>query len=696
MAVKEMKNDLGPLMTKLSSILPSVGLSANSILNLRLATPSVQTVQAVYAGSTWGPCGGGSACYQGEALRYREIWCANMFDFARLESMFCQGSLQPASSELCPAGLTRPPTCGWKVLSNWSACFSQKPEQLPASLTKDVCNSSGKGLQYRQVSCLAANSTARCEKPKPRSERPCQCAATSHSFVLQSTVVAVGPGARPARASVDMASILGIILGVLTPVTFCFCLCCWCSRGGVKNPRSANDRVAGRVGKKIEVKRGSRHPSTSVSQSPQAERIIPTLSTPDKRRSQKYENQPSRSPESTDEMRTEQATVCIAGAVTKRRFEKLEHLTVAAGTCEASSSSPASRSSVAPSWEMADSMQNAGTEGASMLEQKARESPEESPASWKSLSTRASPLASHSPLSSNTSSLPSPISHSRVNSLVEEAGKAQRLGTQIPAADVWLPKSKETLQASRSSSKTSSTKTSSVVPASHTARSKLSQMSCSSTAGTHSSAVTMTPQGLKSLSMMQDEPLLKSLETETMEPYPASSANSSTVLLSSHLTSRASSTTLSISHSGVAPSVELQKSRARAARLEMLLPGAAREAPDVLPPELNHDKLPPGPKLPPPPLQRQAATARFGKELPTGLAQPQDVRLTCPTAPVPGLAERRNLSRATGSTLPSPDSSVALLRAPLVPMMPNIGDSVRQRDPLELPAAPSLPGPPSR
>eukprot|EP00931_Biecheleriopsis_adriatica_P047392 TRINITY_DN2732_c0_g1_i10.p1 TRINITY_DN2732_c0_g1~~TRINITY_DN2732_c0_g1_i10.p1 ORF type:complete len:851 (+),score=157.09 TRINITY_DN2732_c0_g1_i10:898-3450(+) len=194
-AVETLKSDPMPLLKKVESELAKSGtnLTENFTVPMqaRVATPKVKQQVVRSVAGPWGPCGGaGVVCaWSGNVvLRFRNVWCADAGNLTdRVHDGLCSESTRQRSSEPCPASVEHPPACGWQI-GNWSRCISPSFER-PAALEElegDLCDSSGRGQQFRKVHCLSehepmADETAACVKQEgkqPNTERTCYCAAS--------------------------------------------------------------------------------------------------------------------------------------------------------------------------------------------------------------------------------------------------------------------------------------------------------------------------------------------------------------------------------------------------------------------------------------------------------------------------------------------------------------------------------------
>lgn len=208
-AIQAVCQDPQPLLPVLGEVVENYGLTARENVSLRFTMPSADRVESVFVASLWGDCAGGAVCSNLPIpLRSRAVWCARVSDLAAREpDSFCSGA-KPRSSEPCPEGVPRPPSCGWQV-SNWSSCAASGP-----------CT--GRGLQRREAVCLSIP-PGDCGVT-PETERECQCLMDA---TVTLTPLVAGEGL---STEADESILLPSILGSLFGLGCCCCLACLCGR----------------------------------------------------------------------------------------------------------------------------------------------------------------------------------------------------------------------------------------------------------------------------------------------------------------------------------------------------------------------------------------------------------------------------------------------------------------------------------
>lgn len=230
-AVSAIKDNPADLVSKLSAALP-----VETALRARLTTPTLQQKQAVMVAEEWGACGAGLACTRSEdvLLRYRGVWCADAENIsAKLSSTMCSGNTSRIM-EPCPETVTHPPSCGWHS-GAWSECRSQVLDDNGTDgldNTTTPCNSSGIGIQQRQVTCLARDPAIDCDNP-PARERECQCVASLNQ--LQLAALEPEPMLVETQSSL-IPLLIGVVAGGCMACTCCTFCCFNMLRGNVKSP----------------------------------------------------------------------------------------------------------------------------------------------------------------------------------------------------------------------------------------------------------------------------------------------------------------------------------------------------------------------------------------------------------------------------------------------------------------------------
>eukprot|EP00435_Cladocopium_sp_Y103_P071268 s9_g37.t1 len=230
-AVSAIKDNPADLVSKLSAALP-----VETALRARLTTPTLQQKQAVMVAEEWGACGAGLTCARSEdiLLRYRSVWCADAENIsAKLSSTMCSGNT-PRLMEPCPETVMHPPSCGWHS-GAWSECRSQVLDDNGTDVLDNTtmpCNSSGIGVQQRQVTCLARDPAIDCDDP-PARERECQCVASLNQLQL----AALEPEPMLVETESSLIPLLiGVVAGGCMACTCCTFCCFNMLRGNVKSP----------------------------------------------------------------------------------------------------------------------------------------------------------------------------------------------------------------------------------------------------------------------------------------------------------------------------------------------------------------------------------------------------------------------------------------------------------------------------
>jgi len=235
-ALETMKANPVKILERVSSRMSARGRNFTIPLEARLATPTISRANVRLVADAWGACGGNVQCtFNATVWRFREVWCAADQNLSFAVPLHrCRTSQPMASVEQCTM---RPPECGWHV-GNWSLCRSESSTDQSG---QSLCNSSGQGVQLREVYCRSESGpeftwpgTAVCEnrEQRPQEKRSCYCGVSLASASLSGhDLLPEAPLPLPSQtssASAGIAPELVIVVGVGGLLVACG-FCCFIS-----------------------------------------------------------------------------------------------------------------------------------------------------------------------------------------------------------------------------------------------------------------------------------------------------------------------------------------------------------------------------------------------------------------------------------------------------------------------------------
>jgi len=227
-------------------------------LQARIATPTTSRASVRMFADAWSACGGTALCtFNATAWRSRQVWCADTRNISvQVPQLRCTQRLGPllAAVEQCTPDMPRPPQCGWHV-GNWSSCRSEWSESSAAG--QSLCNSSGLGLQQREVHCQTEDGpeftwpgTDGCEarEKRPREKRGCHCGAAL-AYTIEGSSGDELEAADTSGDSTAMASAPVLVGAAAGGILVTLCCCCLffagkSRRGGQKdkvNPETVDE-----------------------------------------------------------------------------------------------------------------------------------------------------------------------------------------------------------------------------------------------------------------------------------------------------------------------------------------------------------------------------------------------------------------------------------------------------------------------